>query len=60
MDLQNSGVVRQITVPIAFRIAALVMVAGERASFRYFESTAVTIRNMHTRPAYRRAMGEFL
>ena len=33
-------------------LRALVADAGERASMRFLESFAVSIRNLHTRPAY--------
>ena len=48
-------------VPISSpALPALVAVAGERASMRFFEFFAANIRNPHTRLAYARAAEEFL
>ena len=41
-------------------VPALVAAAGERASLRFLEFFAATIRNPHTRRAYGRAVAEFL
>ena len=41
-------------------IPALIAVAGERASIRFLEFFASTIRNPHTRRAYARAVADFL
>lgn len=41
-------------------LPALIAAAGDRASFRFLEFFAVTIRNPHTRRAYGRAVAEFL
>jgi Phage integrase, N-terminal SAM-like domain len=46
----------QITSPA---VPALVAAAGERASMRFLEFFAATIRNPHTRRAYYRAAEEF-
>ena len=45
-----------VTIPVPALIAA----AGERASLRFLEFFAATIRNRHTRRAYTRACGDFL
>src|SRR5271170_2193798 len=48
-------------VPISSpALPALVAAAGERASMRFLEFFAATIRNPHTRRAYARAADEFL
>lgn len=47
-------------VPQTLALSALVTAAGERASIRFMEFFAVTIRNPHTRRAYSRAMADFL
>jgi hypothetical protein len=48
-------------VPIGLpTVPALVAAAGERASTRFLEFLAANIRNPHTRPAYYRAVEEFL
>jgi site-specific recombinase XerC len=41
-------------------LPALVAAAGERASVRFLEFFASTIRNLHTRRAYARAVTDFL
>jgi site-specific recombinase XerD len=41
-------------------LPALIAASGERASLRFLEFFAVTIRNPHTRRAYARAVGDFL
>jgi hypothetical protein len=41
-------------------LPALVIAAGERAGIRFLEFFASAIRNLHTRRAYARAVGEFL
>lgn len=41
-------------------VPALIAAAGERASLRFLEFFAATIRNPHTRRAYGRAVAEFL
>ncbi len=41
-------------------LPVLVTAAGERASIRFIEFFAVTIRNPHTRRAYMRAVADFL
>ena len=41
-------------------VPALVAAAGERASVRFLEFFAGTIRNPHTRRAYGRAVADFL
>ena len=41
-------------------LPALVAAAGERASMRFLEFFAASIRNPHTRRAYGRAAEEFL
>jgi site-specific recombinase XerD len=41
-------------------LPALITVAGERASIRFLEFFASTIRNSHTRRAYGRAVADFL
>jgi site-specific recombinase XerD len=41
-------------------LPALIVAAGERASLRFMEFFAATIRNPHTRRAYGRACAEFL
>ena|SRR5215472_1765094 len=48
-------------VPISSpALPALVAAAGERASMRFLEFFAASIRNPHTRRAYGRAAEEFL
>lgn len=47
-------------VPQTDALPALVSAAGERASIRFMEFFAVTIRNPHTRRAYMRAVADFL
>jgi site-specific recombinase XerD len=47
-----------ITTPLS--LPALIAVAGERASLRFLEFFAGTIRNVHTRRAYGRAVSDFL
>lgn len=42
------------------RLPALVIAAGDQASTRFLEFFAGTIRNVHTRRAYARAVGVFL
>jgi site-specific recombinase XerD len=53
-----------LTLPVpmmpADRVPALIAAAGERASRRFLEFFAATIRNPHTRRAYGRAVAEFL
>ena len=41
-------------------LPVLIVAAGERASLRFLEFFAATIRNPHTRRAYSRAVAEFL
>jgi len=47
-----------ITFP-AFRLPALVEVAGEKAAYRFLEFFTANIRNPNTRRAYARAAVEF-
>ncbi len=47
-------------VPQTMAVPALIVAAGERASLRFLEFFAATIRNPHTRRAYGRAVAEFL
>ena len=47
-------------LPPAGMLPALVAAAGDRASIRFLEFFAGTIRNPHTRRAYGRAVGAFL
>jgi hypothetical protein len=42
------------------RLPALIAAAGDRATRRFLEFFAATLRNPHTRRAYGRACGEFL
>lgn len=42
------------------RVPILIATAGERASLRFLEFFAATIRNAHTRRAYARAVADFL
>ena len=49
-----------IPVTAATRLPTLVSVAGDRASLRFLEFFAGTIRNEHTRRAYARAVADFL
>ena len=41
-------------------LPTLVVAAGDRASTRFLEFFASTLRNPHTRRAYARAVGDFL
>ncbi len=50
----------QLVVPTPAVLPALVSAAGERASLRFLEFFAVTIRNEHTRRAYVRITAAFL
>ena len=53
-------VMQAIVLSPAPRLPALVASAGVRAPLSFLEFFAVTIRNLHTRRAYGRAIGEFL
>ncbi len=50
----------QLVVPTPAVLPALVSAAGERASLRFLEFFAITIRNGHTRRAYGRITAAFL
>ncbi len=50
----------QLVIPAAVNLPILVAAAGERASIRFLEFFALTIRNPHTRRAYGRAVTDFL
>ena len=47
-------------LPSAFTVPVLVAAAGDKASKRFLEFFAATIRNTHTRRAYSRAVTEFM
>src|SRR5277367_1395973 len=47
-------------LPSAFPVPVLVAAAGAKASKRFLEFFAATIRNTHTRRAYSRAVAEFM
>jgi len=49
-----------VVAPSALPVPALIAVSGDRASVRFLEFFAATIRNPHTRRAYGRAVGDFL
>ena len=51
---------RIVPLPAAASLPSLVSVPGERASVRFLEFFASTIRNLHTRRAYGRAVTDFL
>ncbi len=50
----------QLMVPASVTLPAIVTAAGDQASLRFVEFFAGTIRNVHTRRAYSRAVGAFL
>ena len=47
-------------LPVAFPVPVLVAAAGDKASKRFLEFFAATIRNTHTRRAHSRAVTEFM
>ena len=49
-----------VPLPPVFPVPALVAAAGDKASKRFLEFFAATIRNVHTRRAYSRAIGDFM
>ena len=49
-----------VSLPTQPAVPALIAGAGDRASLRFLEFFAATIRNPHTRRAYSRAVADFM
>lgn len=54
----NSDSAALVSVEVGSRAPSLVIAAGARAEIRFLEFFAATIRNRHTRRAYRRSVGD--